>query len=1257
MKRLGIFGVGVLAAAGASCSPAPNLLPVDDFNRPTDVAFMCFGAFPGDASAGTDAGSGSLTVSGRPMRACHPPAQFDPAPSTTSRTFAFMPDSASGGLTMLDADNWKLIDLEHPTGGYGQLPLGELPSQISVSDDGCRLISANRGSCDLTLVDPSIIVAPVIHDEESSSVTLPLLPRTATANIRPIRGDGTLLTAAPYEAVFLPQDTSNLVGADALCNPPGMLAQAGPVGWNTPAGTQVPWYALVTYPSCDLIVLIELPSGRIVQSVHAVQGPSGAQGPTVVFEDAGTSPVCASVDCPGQTVRVSDAAVTGFDATTGVGVVDAAGGDAASIAAPLDAGGGADAASATSDAGSTGAAGSGGAGGSTGAAGSGGAGGSTGAGGSSGTGGSGGAAASGDMPGNQYQDVATVGTPIGPSGIAIVPDGTRAYVSLSNASYVGSFGLSAAGLALPGNAIYLHEGAIGSNRIRLNVQPYASTGPATATEYVGSDTGSKNSDLRYLYVIAKDASLRVVWTIQSGQEQECELNTDPLHLAPGISASTPCIPVDRAKNPRRPFSIGPGLHFPTAPVDVTAVDVQVNASDPNQHSEQSVYGGHAWVLTTSGVVYLVNIDPVLRVYTGPTPPAFGTPPAAITCGSNPAAPGCIQEQTPFENSLRDRNEITYSLTLDPSSGPPRLDVLPSVAATGPYIEPFWTTGLQYNATQLAPDYVETDVLFPIEPNPSSANDPIDRRAVTPQTWTVSWQGGLTGTRFTGQVFAEGMGSPANALPADAHHTVFKDGGGNFCGVGILPGDLLTLSGCTADAQCGLGEGCLVDTTVATAAGGLPVTGLCVDPNLVDLETSQCASFLASVRRYEVMVASPSELVIHPHLDELARSSLTPCRPPDPDLPVNNDCVDPNDPTTNAFTCESTYPGVGGGPRCLMKGCRQDVDCRIGRSCVDFANSTPNCADGHCFCAEAPPLTTAGAHCFDQLVAYQLNVGNGYLVSGSQSGLITTGSQQADGSCSLTPTPDPRFTFRIPIDAPHCRNIPDNSFDTRVNPSVIPTDLVVVTNADGTTTNTSTQNIWEGYETKWITRLVGLPESDYDPCLYIGGPVGTETQVDPTIPVDSNHNQLPTPNPISTLLPGVPRHVRAVFRNSQLTFVLANIDQQPTGQLVTGFDVHGGFQAQVVQDPTTVEVSMAARIVVGPVDTQAQTGVMPTAFLEQPYLFVVDQRRLGREQGGGPTHGQLLRIHPLGFTASVGPATGLQPIFQDYTASGGLFPIQ
>ena len=76
------------------------------------------------------------------------------------------------------------------------------------------------------------------------------------------------------------------------------------------------------------------------------------------------------------------------------------------------------------------------------------------------------------MLGNQYPDDPYFGPgPLSPSGIAIVPDGSRAYVSLANASFVVSVGLTSSGLTLPGNAITLHEGARGSSRVRLNVDP------------------------------------------------------------------------------------------------------------------------------------------------------------------------------------------------------------------------------------------------------------------------------------------------------------------------------------------------------------------------------------------------------------------------------------------------------------------------------------------------------------------------------------------------------------------------------------------------------------------------------------------------------------------------------------------------------------------------------------------------------------------------------------------------------------------
>ena len=213
------------------------------------------------------------------------------------------------------------------------------------------------------------------------------------------------------------------------------------------------------------------------------------------------------------------------------------------------------------------------------------------------------------------------------------------------------------------------------------------------------------------------------------------------------------------------------------------------------------------------------------------------------------------------------------------------------------------------------------------PTRQTSNDPIDRRAITAQTWTVAWEGALSGVRNSG-----------NPSPVSLACRTFPGGGSRIarrpirCSrtaasttapLGVVPGDLVTLTGCTDNSQCGLGEECVFGDGVSSAAAGLTVTGICVDPNRASAQTALCAEFLNSVRRYEVESPLANSLIIRPHLDEIVLSSLTP--------PVTRSrChrdgrrdvrtaarTPPNDLTTANFNCETSYPGGGTGPRCLM----------------------------------------------------------------------------------------------------------------------------------------------------------------------------------------------------------------------------------------------------------------------------------------------------------------------------------------------------
>ena len=324
-------------------------------------------------------------------------------------------------------------------------------------------MTANRGSCDFTLVDPAALIGPRVGLPCTDPDPIKCREKV-TETVRVTTGTGAVLQVAPHDIFFLPQNIAGMTDGAKLCPSSGATEAMLTTD-------RVPWRALATFPSCDLIATLDLPSGRIVDSVYV-----RVDGNSVRFEPAGQNPVC-PVDCGARTPPVLPDAGS---ETSGGGGAGGGGTDA-----DVD-GAGADA---LDDAGGAG-----------------------GAGGAAGAGGAGGAPTT-------PAETPTFGPgALRPGSIALAPveagtTNTRAYVGLASGPFVMALDVSLTGMlaaSSEGAAIFLHEGARGATRVRLSVSPWETP---TNPEFTGAfltPLDPPDANRRYMFVIARDGTVRVV---------------------------------------------------------------------------------------------------------------------------------------------------------------------------------------------------------------------------------------------------------------------------------------------------------------------------------------------------------------------------------------------------------------------------------------------------------------------------------------------------------------------------------------------------------------------------------------------------------------------------------------------------------------------------------------------------------------------------------------------------------------------------
>jgi hypothetical protein len=1135
-----------LALALVGCGKEPTVVPVRNLERPADMGFVCM------RQVKTAEG---LRLTGRPMTDCHPHLDGTITPQPPNETinlgitprqfgtFGLVTQTARGEVGVVDMDAGRLVDLDPTQPGYNMLPVGKFPEVMAASQDGCLVATANRGSCDLAIVDPQLLLAQAFGPGTVAATDMgghkPIVTRVV-----PTTASGTKLQVAPQEIAFLPQppssldaylppDQAALPDPQAMCHLTGAFDRARP-------GQRAPWRAVVTFPSCDLVAIIELPSGNIVSSVYV-------RSTGVV--DAGNEPVCPT-DCgagvapqPGPDAApppaaadaspdllvslapdappapIADAAPVVADGATGVpAAVDAAPLDASLAAAPADAG----------------------------------------------------------APDRSVSDVAGPRIPGGTArtgALAIRPEGQRLYVGGSNDVYITALDIVGGKLqAAPGGGrIPLHDGAGGVRRLRLSLDPFyvaPSTAQVSAAEVAARQVGrfmGANQEKQYLYAFAGDDSVRVVNVNPLARyfERECDLNVDPQGIPstdPQFANVRDCYALldDPVFPParRRAFARGPGLRVPNLGNAGQAPPIPQDIAFSSQREKQSdmaAVAGDFGFLVTSDVsslsgVYVLNVDSLLSAeipdnsYRDYNAGPLGTP------------GGPMVTVQPARNFALSDVPLPARVPLDTTFQGPRIE--------GMFLKS-------------APTQV-TWVTFP------------DPHAAHTQSWQMAWEGALTSsTRTRGSVLAPTVLAETGTKTAGS----VLDQGQEFCQQGVLSKDIVLLTGCVQNTDCAT-DGTLV---CRQAVPGTP--GLCFPATLTkdaDLLTA-CTRVLTSRRRYDVVKSTPQRLDLALRPDEIPRSAFNPCE-------TDADCRSPR--FTAIFDGYSCLQVRKDEPKRCVKTCtgtdgaKDDKLCRAGTVCeqIDGALAGPLCVEG-------PPIQPG---CWPAGAGYEVQAGQSFLVTGTLAARPPT-VRAVEGldhqlSCVRDDTRNPLLVDRIPLDAPHCANVPD----------------LYVVGADGV----ATTNPENSHNALAATFPSGPPGTWGNPCLFWGindddvCAVNTVTGVRPAgcnCDIDKNTGRRPDNC-----------HVKALFQNPELRFVVTNLEQFAGDANISRFDVTGGFRPEVVSTRDDILVTMGVRAVTGPLYTPESGAAGKPVSARVHYLYLLDQGRTGSSTAG---RGQVLRINP------------------------------
>lgn len=273
------FGLALSGCNQQEQQDIPNRV----LDRPTDVALVCAEVLCIEDEDGNE----SCTTQPVPLSVCE--TETGSCASDNPHLVGFVANSERNEIAMFTKCSNRLVDMDVSSPGYDFIPAGLLPTELDASEDGCRVVSANVGSCDLTVLDaPGLAryglgsadeLGRTDQVDEPSSLVATLIPVTfdaATNDYRP-------LGARPGQLALVPAQLTQAPGLgpgqtlEGVCDP---LVRRS---------------VYVTFPTCNLVAEVDMQTGRVLQSRQFVS--DGAGGVDVV--DTGVSPSC-PIECPVQ---------------------------------------------------------------------------------------------------------------------------------------------------------------------------------------------------------------------------------------------------------------------------------------------------------------------------------------------------------------------------------------------------------------------------------------------------------------------------------------------------------------------------------------------------------------------------------------------------------------------------------------------------------------------------------------------------------------------------------------------------------------------------------------------------------------------------------------------------------------------------------------------------------------------------------------------------------------------------------------------